>query len=634
MAIGDDFTVNAAGDIRHVSGTDTFTVLQFHRWLQDLADQAQGSGNDLLDITSVTPSARATDNIITLNAPYNIDDGAAEFLYDGSIEQDGGDVMYSGLVVVGAVAGATTLQVVQDAALYDTDAPFWGTGINADAAANILCRMLIKTRDVAADIDGKRILVYAREWGHTFAEFSVTMGLGNSVAAIFTSTDLNNTTVVGTVATWTTISNTEGYQTIDLLNGDGAKAYFSQWNKAAYSINQLYERAKWLTRRGSAETLYGLDGELFRGITHEVLCDAPSATQFNEPEEITWSGGKGQLLASLDADSGAIQINVVATAGTFTRLSGSFLTDGFMPGMQVQFTNFTLGGNNVTKIISTVSQYVITVTNTSGLQDETGGGNERALTNILWFQLVSGVAPTNNQTITGTTSTATAVVNVSITSRNLSPVFLGQSTGSAVIGAFGIGVEAADLTQNDKLFDLTNILRTPPNNQKFYVYGLVQDEDRVLVTNAQTGNIDFDQLALGTDLIGGTETQVDVGIGNIPADTPQTGCLRIELDSGIYRRVPYLSHDSSRYFTIASTDFTDPNDAASTNNVFIAYIDKDAGAGTEEITLKYSGDRTMFVRVRDGGGVTKNNTPIKTFETTTLFTGGGGSATAIRTPDA
>ena len=196
MAIGDDFSVAVNGDIRHVSGTSTYTVLELHRWLQDLADDASGSGNDLLDITSDTPSERSTDNIITLNSPYNIDDDAAEYFYDGSISQASGDTLYSGLVVVGSVAGTTTLQVVQNNVLYDTDTPFWGTGINVDAANNVLCRMLIKTSNAGSDIDGKRIRVYAREWGHTFAEFSVTMGLGNSTAAIFTNTDLNNQLIV------------------------------------------------------------------------------------------------------------------------------------------------------------------------------------------------------------------------------------------------------------------------------------------------------------------------------------------------------------------------------------------------------------------------------------------------------
>ena len=557
MSIADDFTVAVNGDIRHASGTATYTVLALHRWLQDLADQAQGSGNDLLDITSATPSARATDNIITLNAPYNIDDAAAEYLYDGSITQEGGDVVYSGLVVVGSLAGSTTLQVVQNKALYDTDTPFWGTGINTDAAANILCRMLIKTRTGGVDVDGKRIRVYAREWGHSFAEFEVTMGLGNSVAAIFTSTDLNNQTVVGTVATWTTITNVEGYQTIDLDNGDGAQPYYSQWNKAAYTINQLYERAKYIARRGTSETIHGMDGELFRGITHQWAYDGEGGggTAFAEDEHLTWgtgaTAGEAVLLALYDAGS----------------------------------------------------------------------------TGTMWVQLIKGVPPTDPMTITGATSGRTCEINGAVTARSISPVFLGQSTGSAIIGAFGIGVEAADLSKDDKIFDLTNTLRTPPNNVIFYVYGL-EINDRILVTWADGTNIDFNQMTLATTLNTSGRTQVDVGALNIPADTPQAGFLRIELDTGIYRQVAYTAHDGSRYFTIPSTDFTDPLDATSGNDVFIAYLDKAAVSATEQFTIKYTTARTMFVRARWGG-----TTPIKTFESTAALTAGGGSATVNRISD-
>lgn len=119
MAIGDDFSVAANGDITHVSGTTTYTVLELHRWLQDLADDAAASGNDLIDITSVTPSERSTDNIITLNSPFNINDDASEYFYDGSISQSGGDTLYSGLVVVGALAATTTLKIIQNNAFYD-----------------------------------------------------------------------------------------------------------------------------------------------------------------------------------------------------------------------------------------------------------------------------------------------------------------------------------------------------------------------------------------------------------------------------------------------------------------------------------------------------------------------------------
>ena len=208
MAIADDFSVAVNGDIRHVSGTTTYTVLEFHRFLQDLADDAQASGNDLLDITSSTPSDRSTDNIISLNSPYNIDDTVAEYLYDGSITQAGGDTVFSGLRVLGAVnTAATQLFIIQDNGLYQftttPSAPFWGTqgsgGYNGDAAQGILMRCLVKSRDNGADIDGQRIRVQARHYGDTYDFFNVTLGQGESVAAISTTPDAQNDTAQGTV---------------------------------------------------------------------------------------------------------------------------------------------------------------------------------------------------------------------------------------------------------------------------------------------------------------------------------------------------------------------------------------------------------------------------------------------------
>ena len=178
---------------------------------------------------------------------------------------------------------------------------------------------------------------------------------------------------------------------------------------------------------------------------------------------------------------------------------------------------------------------------------------------------------------------------------------------------------------NDKLFDLTNTQRVPPNNVTFTVYGLVSGEDRVLVTNDDSG-IDTDQMSLNTTLNGASETSVVVN--SIPADTPSSGVLRIVLDTGINRRVTYTSWSGST-FTIPSTDFTDPNDATAGNDVYIGYIDKLAAATSENFTVVYNSDRTLFVRVRDGGG-----TPIKTFETTGTLGSAGGSTTAIRTSDA
>lgn len=556
MAISDDISVAVNGDIRWTGGATTYTVLEFHRFLQDLAADASASGDDLLDITDDTPSDRSTDNIISLLGAFNVDDTLIEHLYDGSISQDGGDEIYYGLVVVGSVYGSTTLQVVQDNTLYDGDAPFWGTGLNADASQNILMRCMIKARTGGSDIDGKRIRVFAREFGATYAEFEVTMGLGNSVAAIFTNQDLNNTTAAGTVATWATIDNVEGYQTIDLDNGAGAKPYYSQWDRDVYTINQLYERTKWLTRRGTASTVYGMDGELFRGITHQWNYDNEAGGPFTQNEVLTWGAG--------------------ATAGT-----GALL-----------------------------AVY------------------DAGATGTMWIQLLTGVAPTNDLEISGVTSMATCDVDGAPTQRTLSTAaFLGTSTGSAIIGSFGLGVEAADLTNNDKVFDLTNAQQIPPNYVTGTVASVVAAEDRVLVGPADVGVLDVDQLTLNTTLSGAAETAVVVTVA-IPADTPTTGTIRIQLDSGVYRRVEYLSWTGST-FTIAATNFTGANQATQPRNVWIAYIDDIAAATSISFTTKYNADRSVYIRVRDGGA-----SPIKTFETTATLGSSGFTVSAIRTSDA
>jgi len=96
MAIQDDFSVASNGDIRHVAGTTVYSVNSFHAWLQDLADDASPSGNDLISILSDDPSSieggRATDKPRALNllGAFNIDDDAAKYINFGSVAQASG----------------------------------------------------------------------------------------------------------------------------------------------------------------------------------------------------------------------------------------------------------------------------------------------------------------------------------------------------------------------------------------------------------------------------------------------------------------------------------------------------------------------------------------------------------------
>lgn len=571
--VATDWSVDrTTGDIRYIgddhggASPSYATVIQFHRWLQDLADDASSAGDDELDITDTNPSGRDTDNIINLLGTYNITDAESEHLYDGSILQADGDDVWDGIVNFGN--SDVQIQIHQDGAVLADD--WWNfsaVGLNADAAQGISHRFMLPVRVTGTDVDGRRLLGTCRRFGFTNAEFGINgTSRGNNVLALADSSDLNNTTIEATVATWTTIDNTtEGFVQLDVNNNGTNEDYYSQWNKDTYTINQFYERMKWLTREGSVSTIYGLNGELFRGITHEIDIDTNTGT-FAAFEAVSWTGGTGQMLA---IDS--------VTAGT-----------------------------------------------------------------KMWIQLLTGIAPTDGLVITGV-STATAAVNATVTDRSslISKPFIGASTGSAIIGAYGVGIETDDLSSNDKVFDLTNTQVTPPNNVTFTVGGLVSAEDRVLVgpwdgvaTDAE-GNPEIDYNQLVTTVILNTDNivTVTVGAGNIPTDTPSSGYIRVQDDNSFYRRLHYTSWENTGgTFTVDTVDgqedfLTVP--AASGNNLWIAYIDIIAAGTSAAFTGVYLADRDLVVKVRDGGA-----SPIKEFITSATLGINGGSSTAIRTSDA
>lgn len=557
--------ISYIGDDHDGASPSYATVIEFHRWLQGLADDAVATGDDELDITNVDPSRRSTDNIITLINGYTIGDTEAEHLYDGSIIYSGGDEIYDGIVNFGN--SDVQIQIIQDGAVLADD--WWNynsAGLNADATAGISHRFMIKTRTGGADIDGRRLIGTCRRFGYTYSEFTINgTARGNNVLALTDSDDLNNETVEATVAGWTTITNTEGYSSLDVNNDGTNEHYYSEWNRDTYTINQFYERMKWLTRDGSSSTIYGLNGELFRGITHQVEISSPSGT-FQEPEALSWGSG--------------------STAGT-----GQLLAI-----------------------------------------DSTTAGTK------MWIQLLTGVVP-NSNTITGDTSGATATAGT-VTERTISKPFCGVSTGSAIIGAYGFGIEVNDLTSNDKVTDLDNNVITPPNYVTNTVAGLVSGEDRVLVAPWDGSSTDTngdpaitkDQFSLATALTADNITSVVVSEA-IPSDTPSSGYIRVTDDDGFERRLHYSSVDSgTKTFTIDTTDgnedFASTN-ASSGNDVYLAYIDELASGTTATFTSVQSGSRDLVVIVRDGGA-----TPIKQFISSWSQTSSNQTITAIRTTDA
>ena len=632
MAIEDDITVSLAGDIRYVGGGSTYyTVLELHRFLQDLADDQEASGNDLIDITSTKPSERSTDNIIELIAPYNIDKDCSEQLYDGSILQDGGDTLFSGLVVVGDVVAGTQLILIRNNTIITS---WWGTGINALPAANILMRTLIQVRADGIDIDGKRLRVEAREFNDEYAEFSLTMGLGNFTAAIFTGEDLNNTTAQATVNAWD-CSNTEGYQLIDLNEGSGDQPYYSQWDLGTQvDINDIYEFTKDIQRRGTSETIHGMNGSLFRGITHEFAYTGKSGT-INEDDELAWgtsftfdSQGGTSLSVGERIDfsiSGAVAILIAQDDNGATGTCYVQVVSGTIAAGNVM-TGFTSGGDGT----------VTGSLNDDGAQSGTGIILADNASDTYWIQLLTGGAPVNGLPIYSITNEGTATINSAITTRSRQPEFYGTSTGTSIIGNHGIGHLPGDLSDADKLFDLEGDLLQPPNNQVFYVYGCVSGEDYIIVCkNDGADEIDYDQFSLDGAHNSATQTTITVK-EVVPVSTPTSGVIRIEQSAlGVYTYQAYTSW-TGKIFTIAETDYSGAKAAIDDADVFIGYIDKLSTQATESFSGVYAGGEgtlSLVVKARDGG-TAGDNEPIKPYKTPASFAAGGGSATVGRISDA
>jgi hypothetical protein len=784
----------------------------------DKQDDEQAAGDDLLDITVDTPFDRSTDQIVALNSPFNIDDTFALHLYDGSVSQNSGDDLYSGLGIIGPVETGTEYMIIQDGKVLPA---FWGTGINPEASPSLVfSRHLVKSREGGADIDGKRITVLARELGDQYRRFPVTLGTGNSVAAIGNGADIFNTNTDVTLAGYTSIVNTEGFQELN-IDGTGAagQEFYSQWDKGTQTINDTYERTKWISQRAhtadtNAETgndfiiddndttTLGIGTEFSATAAGEILTGArlrikigtgtPTGTIYAElfdSDDVATAAPTGTALArserilassitssyedvifrfnrlnpdtGVDQRTGATMVadqeyfivlkhdegtatdyfhaegdTTTADDGNFANLAtvtwtgtgtsalnfdvysspaihglsgeifqginvesgfdteigtgiaedeiifwGSAITydtlvSTFQVGEYVWFADegaptVKINGGKVLHDTGTI-MYVALETVPGGLTDndvitgittgataavavtiadqDKGGGegiilakDDNGATGEVYLQVLSGINPVDDNVLYSQTTPGSnqAIATATINTRTLNPEFLGTSTGSNIIGAYGIGFDTADVGASDLFTSLDTTSRQPPNNQTFTVSGLVSGEDRVLVGPRTGSALDRGQFLLNAALTSGTTTAIVVkagteAVGPIANDIPDDGStvntrLRVQLDTGIYRRQAYTSITrGSNQFNIVSTDYSGANQAAGDNEVFVAFIDVLADATTEAFTATYVSDRDLLVRVRDGGG-----TPIKTFEATSAqFLSTPQTVAAVRTSDA
>ena len=343
--------IEYTGPAHGLTGANYVTVLELHRWLQDLADAESISGDDYMSITIANPTDKKFDTIIQLLNGFELGTTttpADEYIYGGTIIQGSGgtEVIWDGISVISSPG--VVVNVIQNNTVIAND--FWnnvpyGTGVNGlnpDSANGLAMQFMVKVKTAGALIDNGSLIFTTREWGKTFSEFRIpATGRGKNSVPLTYANDLNNATTIGTIAALGDITNvTAGYNAIDVNNDTTDEYYYSEWNKGANSINTFYEYMKWLTRASYTTTLYGIPGEKFRGITHEVAVTTPRTSTIAEGVAATWTGGSGQVLARDSAATATkvwIQLltGVAPTAGqTITVGGGSVTAAGGTPSTE------------------------------------------------------------------------------------------------------------------------------------------------------------------------------------------------------------------------------------------------------------------------------------------------------------
>ena len=115
-----DFSVASNGDLRSIAGTTIYTALELHAWLQDLADNPAPTSDDQVSILGANPSELAGKRnalrpmAVTLLNGLNVDDATSRRFKFGSIEQQSGAVLYTGLKTIGTVPNDASIFIVQN----------------------------------------------------------------------------------------------------------------------------------------------------------------------------------------------------------------------------------------------------------------------------------------------------------------------------------------------------------------------------------------------------------------------------------------------------------------------------------------------------------------------------------------
>lgn len=307
------FTIDSSGNIRQVTGfspgTDSrYSTLDLHALLQDLADNATPSGDDLVSILGSNPSELAGKRnasrpmALTLLPNFNINDDTAQWFKFGSIEQNSGNDLYTGLKVLGSLVANSPIYITQSNAKITK---YW-----ADADAGNF-QILVKAKSGGSLIDSGNVTVFSRKYGQTYSHFDVNLAAGGEQAAAL-STALDSNISISSAAAQTafgTITIALGDFNWDSGDGNGSKLYKGKITlNGSTTLATAYQAMQWACSESSTATIGSVPGWRYRVLPGQSYAENIPAP-FGAFAGGKWFVAQGWLIEGvMAADSKAFQL--------------------------------------------------------------------------------------------------------------------------------------------------------------------------------------------------------------------------------------------------------------------------------------------------------------------------------------
>lgn len=657
MAIADDFTIDYVNKrLYHSSGTTVYSANALYTYIMDTFDE-------LAQMDDTVPMSAQTPTDYTLINGWFVDDESFKFLKSGAIKTDGhlNEIRILTLSATGytsavsgdigkTVTGGTTGDTGKLLAYNNTTRKFWirmddsgdlfddndeaitiasGTGAGSMSAisvsgenlwANIYTLgtieqhaneeqiyviqngsalsewwpdsstpsvrhidVLIKVKEAGTEIDSGKITVFLRNYPsagnadlYDHFEIDLTAG-GRNAVPLATSPDLNNTTAHATISAYTDVSIV--FVNATITHGAISGGNYTEFETVTGSISGA--TGKFIKEVGGTMTLGNVDGTFQN---NDVLTGGTSGR--------TCTASAGMVVARTT-------------------------TKNFEQGSSY---NYSVIVDCATRPLSQVYEYLKYVTRENENTFYSYGTKYQSAT--LSVNKLAG-----EQYITPFIDYDTPTNTYSPT--KAAP--FGTFAGGKFFGARGIWIQdmAESDIQNFQLIDSDNNTRTPPNKQSITISNLLSG-DKVSVFRTTTGTtIDKAMYTAGAGNASGNSTFVVTGA--IAADTPSSGYIRVvdtsDTTSARESRYQYDSWTGST-FTLHAGVTLDRTYTQTDDTVYVPFIDQQATDTSASVTVIYTTDRTILLRVRR-----YTATAILPFETTGSFTSSGYSTSAIRTTD-